>query len=933
MDYKIENYKFIEENMEKKDSTRGIAIYVRESIVFAKQDKTKIMEERAPHEMLSIEIELREGKNLRLTSIYRSPNSGNINNANIDEFFKICGRAKRQHEIIVGDFNRKNIDWSTETSTAQNDMPFLEATRDSFLIQHVNKPTRARSSDQPALLDLFFTTNEDDIETLEVDTPIGKSDHAVVKVAYRVKPVSQADRYVMDFKKADFNKMRQRLSIDWEEYFKSCGDNIDEIWKKFVTLFREAENECIPRRAVKVGQKKYQYPFDRKTLRIRKKKYRLWKKYVTSNDSKTYQEYCRCRNQLRRMTRKCIKDHEKRIAGNAKKNSKVFWAYVNSKTKLKAHIPDLYAKENAKLEIKANSNEDKANMLGEFFASVFTKEPEWSWVLDETKYSDISERCCVHFNKDEVAVRLKKMNPNKSPGPDGLYPRVFKEIADVLVDPLHYIFRTSIKTGKLPTEWKTASITAIYKNKGSKNYVGNYRPISLTSIVCKMLESIIRDNILEYLKKNEILSDKQFGFLKGRSTVLQLLKVVDRWTEIIEEGGVVDVVYCDFQKAFDTVPHRRLLIVLKHYGIIDPVLSWIADFLRNRKQTVFVHGCPSQEFDVTSGVPQGSVLGPLLFICYINLMIEQAKEADMFLYADDLKLFKQINNEEDTLELQKNIDQLYDWTCYSLLKFHPGKCEAMRVKSQRKSGEQVGTYDIDGVKVRGVSKVDDLGVTCDENLTFEDHICKKVKKANALMGVIRRTFNHLDKEVFKQLFVSIVRPHLEYGAPIWNPHHKHLITLVENVQRRATKQIPGMRNLSYKERLKLLLLPTLEYRRYRGDMIEAFKMAHGLYDEKVTTGFLFAEQQSQPYYLRGHPYIIRKEKCLRDVRKYAFRCRITNQWNHLPDHVVCAPTLNSFKNRLDKLWELDDIKFDCEINLAEVTSSRKTRFFVNNIHE
>ena len=116
-------------------------------------------------------------------------------------------------------------------------------------------------------------------------------------------------------------------------------------------------------------------------------------------------------------------------------------------------------------------------------------------------------------------------------------------------------------------------------------------------------------------------------------------------------------------------------------------------------------------------------------------------------------------------------------------------------------------------------------------------------------------------------------------------------------------------------------------------MIEAFKMAHGLYDEKVTTGFLFAEQQSQPYYLRGHPYIIRKEKCLRDVRKYAFRCRITNQWNHLPDHVVCAPTLNSFKNRLDKLWELDDIKFDCEINLAEVTSSRKTRFFVNNIHE
>ena len=158
------------------------------------------------------------------------------------------------------------------------------------------------------------------------------------------------------------------------------------------------------------------------------------------------------------------------------------------------------------------------------------------------------------------------------------------------------------------------------KNKGSKHSAENYRPISLTSIACKIIESFIRDSMVNYLKANDILSNEQFGFLRRGSTVLQLLKVVDKWTEIMDKGGVIDVIYCDFQKTFDTVPYKRLLEILVHYGITDPVLSWVQDFLSNRRQQILVNGCKSEIFEVISGVPQGSVLGPLLFIIYLKVL-------------------------------------------------------------------------------------------------------------------------------------------------------------------------------------------------------------------------------------------------------------------------------------------------------------------------
>ena len=216
------------------------------------------------------------------------------------------------------------------------------------------------------------------------------------------------------------------------------------------------------------------------------------------------------------------------------------------------------------------------------------------------------------------------------------------------------MFQNSYDTGIVPSDWKIANITPIYK-KDDKKDQKKYRPVILTSILCKIMESIIKDHVLKYLKDNNILSNRQYGFLPGRSTVLQLLNVLHQWTEAIDNVLHVDVIYCDFMKAFDKVLHKRLLKVLKYYCIPSKIVDWIESFLTNRKQRVIVNGTPSSWHDVISGVPQGSILGSILFVIYINTLIEVVKYSDLFLFVDENKLFKIIQTEQDSSLLHYDI--------------------------------------------------------------------------------------------------------------------------------------------------------------------------------------------------------------------------------------------------------------------------------------
>ena len=237
-----------------------------------------------------------------------------------------------------------------------------------------------------------------------------------------------------------------------------------------------------------------------------------------------------------------------------------------------------------------------------------------------------------------------------------------------------------------------------------------------------------------------------------------------------------------------------------------------------------------------------------------------------------------------------------NWTRSSLLNFNPDKCSSMTISKPHSNSSR--QYTINGIALKQVQSERDLGVVIDRNLKFEEHIQTKINKANSIMGIIRRTYTYLDADTFLLLYKSLVRPHLEYCNQIWNPHLlKHIIS-IENVQRRATKQIPGFKDLSYEERLTKLKLPTLKYRRDRGDMIETYKILTGKYDRKITQHLLPINNRES----RGHLLKLHHRRPITNLRKYNFTYRIVHNWNELPHHIIESPTTNTFEKRLDKFW-------------------------------
>ena len=385
---------------------------------------------------------------------------------------------------------------------------------------------------------------------------------------------------------------------------------------------------------------------------------------------------------------------------------------------------------------------------------------------------------------------------------------------------------------------------------------------------------------------------------------------MDKCVEAVACGGVVDVVYFDFAKAFDTVPHRRLIDKMKAYGINGKLLGWIKDFLTTRSQVVRVNGECSSKASVLSGIPQGSVLGPLLFIVYINDLPDDVI-SDILMFADDTKIFHQINSKEDSLLLQSDTQSLLEWSKKWLLTFNKEKCHVLTI-GKIENIKHTHRYSLDDTELEHVFSEKDLGLTIDSDLKFEEHISMKVNKANAMMGLIRRCFSCLDIDIFRRLYTTFVRPHLEYAQSIWSPHFLKQINLIENVQIRATKLVDGLGKLDYSDRLKRLGLTTLRYRRERGDMIQLYRHFHSFDVATLPSSFQPSSRSS-----RNHPFQLKWLKPKDGVtgaQANSFYYRTTKRWNDLPRDVVNAPSINAFKARLDEAWEKNPVKYDHKLS-------------------
>ena len=915
-EFKVPNYDLEWKNMVEEETGRGLITYVRDGINY------KLVSYDIPFiEYIAMSIELNQREKLLAINIYRSPNSDDANNESLNKLLlKVAEENKYDYILLAGDGNFRNINWRLMTCTSSEtskDFQFLEALKDSYMDQHISEPTRGRGSDTPSTLDLVITKNDDVLEDLVIQAPLGKSDHAVIqgKLAcqFTPKPIRKT-RYVYD--KADFKRLKEMLPENWENELIGKGLNTNEMWCIFKDKLIHAIDECIPKKTIILnGRPRKGKKLDKRTLAKIKRKQRLWDTYIKTGSGQKYLEYCRLRNQVRAITRRVQKALERKVAKEAKKNPKKFWQFVSNKTKLRPTIPDLLLDDEMDEKNDANfttTDQEKANRFNQFFASVFNPKTEEPNQPLPRKTDNILEN--IKIDNDTVLKAIKKLKTGKSPGPDGLHPKVLREVGKEISPALCIIFNNSMAEGSLPEDWLLANVSPIYK-KGKKHVAGNYRPVSLTCIVCKLMEGLVREEIMTFLKTNKILSPKQFGFLSGRSTTLQLLTMLDKWTSILDRGGAIDVIYFDFMKAFDKVSHGRLLLKLRAYGIDGSLHAWIRAFLSDRRQRVTVNEANSEWQAVTSGVPQGSVLGPLLFVIFIDDMPEVVdQDSLLIMYADDAKLSREIKAIEDKEIEQEDINKLTDWAAINGMAHHPGKCHVLKVGERELTLHDLfEPYRLNGAILDTVHEEKDLGVIVDQDLNFESHLAAKVKKANQVIGIIRRSFLHLDADMFLQLYKSLVRPHLEYANQVWAPRHaKHIITL-ENVQRRATKLVPGLADLEYEERLKRLRLPTLAYRRLRGDLIEVYKILSGKYDSDVCEGLIDRREGERS---TGHPLKIFKERPNKDIRKYGFPHRVVDIWNRRRmGGVVKAETVKDFEWRLDTILADQEIVYDFKANI------------------
>ena len=871
----------------------GLLIYARHSLCVPESYQTMYKEF---NQCCGIKVSLSNSRNVELVLVYRPHKLYNTETDVSSNNAKLCDIIAKVPKpcIVLGDFNFSDISWQLLSSDAHSKQ-FLDAVQNGFFTQHVDFPTRELSGTMP---DLVLSSDKNLVLNVSDVGRLGGSDHSMLLVQMTGQTSTNVSlEEVPDWSRADMNKLKDELQqVNWDNELK--GLNTEDSWIKFKEKVDKAQEACVPKKKRRPNNRPIW--MTRSIMRIIRKKIRLWKVYKESKDYHEYLAYKGVEKTVQKSVRRAKQKFERNLAKHVKKNPKAFYSYLRSKTSNKETIGPL--KEGK--EYIAN-DERMANLLNDFFSSVFTTEDTDNIPKPVPTYTGSSPLTNINIQQETIEEKISKLRSSSSPGPDKLCPRLLQGISSVISRPLAIIYSHSLEEGTVPLDWKKAHVTPIFK-KGEKSYVGNYRPISLTCILCKIMESIIRDAIILHLTRNNVILSSQHGFMARKSCLTNLLEYLEVLTKLVDEGYSVDVVYLDFAKAFDKVPHRRLVAKLKAAGINGCVLDWITAWLTDRTQRVVLNGNCSQWKSVNSGVPQGSVLGPTLFIIFIN-DIDGAVNTVLSViskFADDTKLIRKVQHESDRHDFQNDIDNLLAWSEEWQMIFNASKCKVIHF-GKRNPGYSytIGGYAPAGTVLECVQEEKDLGVIIHQSLKPSAQCAKAAKKANQVLGQMTRALTYRDKYTWVRLYKQYVRPHLEYSVQAWSPWTDADINLLESVQKRAIRIVSGLTSNTYEERLTEVGLTTLYHRRQRGDMIEVWKILNEEEDVKYSTWFTMASDHSMKVTRQSsNPYNILKPKYNSDIRKNFFSVRIVDMWNNLPENVHKAGSIGDFKREYDSLF-------------------------------
>lgn len=835
------------------------------------------------------------GRKSIILGIYYGPNGKDLSSLEeLDASLLRMGQQVNSHDILLtGDFNIPNINWSNNTvlpyaSHMQTARKLLQITNDHSLKQIVGEPTR-KQGDAKNILDLVLTNNPDMIHATQV-VP-GISDHDIVITDLILKPRKKRlqKRKIYLRKKANTDEIKSDMTSFCDTYFDELfSAPVEEKWTKFVDAIQNTMEKNVPH---KITSSRFNLPwFNRSHRRMCRKKQRLYNKAKKSNKPEDWSNFRSLRKKLHHeMSRARNQYTLEFLVESIKDSPKSFWSFIKKVKSDKVGVADLEINGSVISDPKA-----KAEALNSQFASVFTNEDLIQ--IPSLGKSHVSDIQPLKISCGGVEKQLLNLKDDKAPGPDQLFPWVLKmaavEISPVLTD----IFQTSIDSATLPSQWREANICAVYK-KGGKTDPSNYRPISLTCIICKILEHIIHSHIMKHLEQHNILVDCQHGFRSKRSTETQLVTTVHDIAHMLQRNCSAHLAILDFSKAFDKVPHQRLLSKLEFYGIRGQLHQWIMSFLTKRSQQVVCNGETSTKQKVISGVPQGTVLGPLFFLLYINDLPSNL-QCKTRLFADDCLLYATIvNPTTDGQLLQNDLVELESWQNKWQMKFNPKKCFTMCISL--KKNLPLRKYTFCGQVLENTDSHPYLGVQLDSRLRWKEHISNTTANANKILGLIKRNFWYCTEEVKKTLYTTIVRPKLEYATAVWDPHYKCDVDKIERVQRSAARFCTGdyRYTSSVTTMLENLNLQSLDKRRKIARLTLLYKCIHNIVnvDKKI-----YLKPAKEMRTRNSHNLKLQLPISTKDVFKYSFFTRTAGDWNNLPANIARITSLDSFKEELTK---------------------------------
>ena len=870
-----------------------------------RSDRKTDLELNTPNhnEILVVEIEPTHNTKFITIVAYRSQKDPpDIFMHNLESTLDRCTHANYNDFLLIGDFNFSKIKWDIRdlnlTGHSQN---FIELTNRYGLTQLNTNPSTAHGN----ILDLILTNFPDKLTKIYASTFSYRSDHFLLDFAIRTKVdrLTPPNRTVLNLKRANHDQiytdiLDSRLAESFNEI-----DDVNDIWTNWKQRLLNIANKNIPKITVCNSDNP---PWMDKALvqQLRRKNHAL-RRAKSLDTNEAWAKFKLLRNRLKNQISYKHRAYLFNLCESLHDNPKKFWTMLKSQTKSKSSPTKIIFN-----GYEGNTPTEIAKLLNCFFHSIFT--PILPNLIPPPITIQVDPNLTtVILDEPDVIKHLKALNPTKAPGPDLVPTAVLKIHAEALAPSITKLFNTSLTQGKIPTLWKQANIIPIHK-KGSPYQASNYRPISLLPTISKVLERCIYDKIIAHIIPK--LANQQHGFLRNRSTTTQLLTIFSRINNILDKGKQADLIYFDLSKAFDSVPHKLLIHKLKGFGINGTLLAWITDYLTNRVQRVLIDGTHSEWLPVTSGVPQGSILGPLLFLLYINDLPDAlSPDTICAIFADDTKIFRPITHKNDSIALQRDINNLHQWSKAWGLTFNSTKCTVLSVK--RKYNVKIYQYTMNNLPLPRVDNMNDLGININNHIKWNQHVNTITNKANQRLWLIKRTLGFRTPIQAKlTAYQVMVRSILEYCTPLWNPCTKENLTRLELVQKKATNYIlnnapyDSPDHLNYKQRLIACnLLPT-SYRREFYDISFFIKCLKGFAHFNITdyTNFIH-DPLVRPTRNRAHGLNLTLPKTRLESTAHFYPSRIARLWNSLPldlrDTIIKANSMYTVKKHLSQHYK------------------------------